>query len=97
VYAQEYQNSLVANVMGNTYTSNLSNSQIAIIENYVSNTQVLLSSRRNGDWTFYQNSMQLGQDVGYMSQFNNMGGTMTYLVNNVVGTPRLLSNLNRGS
>jgi hypothetical protein len=97
IYSQQYANSLNYNSTSGTFTSNLSNSQITIIESYVSNTQVLLSSRRNNDWNFYQNSVQLSKDVGFMSQFNNMGGTMTYLVNNLVGTPRLLSNLNSGS
>jgi hypothetical protein len=91
-YANQYANS-VANISGNL-VSNLSNSQINTIDSYLSNTQNLMMTRRTGDWSFYQNSMQLAQDVSFMQQFNNMGGTMTYLVNNVVGTPNLLNNLN---
>jgi hypothetical protein len=95
-FAQEYANSITSNVVGaNTYySSNLSNTIIATIDSYVSNTTLLLSTRRTSDWAFYRNSLQLAKDVGYMQQFSNMGATMSYLVNNVVGTPNLLSKLN---
>jgi hypothetical protein len=92
VYANQYANSL-SNTSGNV-TSNLTPTQIAVIDNYLANTQTLLNTRRTNDVSFYQNSMQLSQDIGYMQQFSNMGGTMSYLVNNLVGTPRLLANLN---
>ena len=90
-YANEYASS-VLNVSGNL-VSTLSNAEIANIQTTLANTQSLMYTRRNSDWTFYQNSLQLAQDVGFMQQFSNMGGTMTYLVNNYVGTPRLLANL----
>jgi len=93
VYANQYANSLSTNG-GGYIVSNLTPTQITTIDNYLSNTQTLLYSRRTNDVSFYQNSIQLSQDVGYMQQFNNMGGTMSYLVNNLVGTPRLLANLN---
>jgi hypothetical protein len=96
VYASQYAGSLGLDGGGNT-TSNLSNSQITTINNYLANTQSLLSTRRTGDVTFYQNSTQLAQDVGFMQQFSNMGGTMSYLVNNFVGTTRLLANLSSSS
>ena len=90
-YANEYASS-VLNVSG-SLVSTLSNAEIANIQTTLANTQSLMYTRRNSDWTFYQNSLQLAQDVGFMQQFSNMGGTMTYLVNNYVGTPRLLANL----
>lgn len=90
-YSNEYANS-VANISGNI-VSNLANSEVINIQNYLANTQVLLNTRRNGDWTFYRNSVQLAQDVGYMQQFNGVGGTASFLLANVVGTPRLLSNI----
>ena len=74
-------------------SSNLSNIIVANITTYIQNTQALLATRRTGDWTFYQNSTQLAQDVGYMQQFSNLGGTASYLVSNLVGTQALTSNL----
>ena len=100
-FADEYKNSInltsYTDEFGNTYTtytSNLPNTEIVKIQSYLSNTQNLMANRRTNDWSFYQNSVQLAQDVGFMQQFNGMGGTMSYLVNNVVGTPNLLSKLN---
>ena len=101
VFAQEYANSINAvstvdeqMVPITIYTSNLANTEIINIRNYLANTQTLMTNRRTGDWDFYHNSMQLSQDMAFMQQFNNMGGTMTYLVNNVVGTSTLVNNLN---
>lgn len=90
-YANEYANSIT--LTGNTYSSNLANSEIANIQNYITSTTNVLSTQRNQDWTFYQNSIQVSQDVGFLQQFNNMGGTMTYLVNNLVGTSSLITKL----
>jgi len=90
-YANEYANSI--SLTGNTYTSNLANSEIANIQNYITSTTNVLYNQRMQDWTFYQNSTQVNQDVGFLQQFNNMGGTMTYLVQNVVGTSSLITKL----
>jgi len=90
-YANEYANSI--SLTGNTYTSNLANSEIANIQSYITSTTNVLYNQRMQDWTFYQNSVQVSQDVSFLQQFNNMGGTMTYLVQNVVGTPSLLTKL----
>lgn len=79
---------------GYVYTSNLSNSQITVIENYLSNTQNLIYDRRMSDWNFYANSVQLSQEVQLLQEFESMGGTMTYLVENVIGTANLKSYLN---
>lgn len=99
IYANEYANSLTQSTVilpgGNvaiTYTSNLPSSEIIKIDNYVANTNTLISSRRTGDWTFYRNSVQLAKDLGFMQQFNSMGGTFTYMVKNLVGTDGLIAN-----
>lgn len=96
VYASQYDGSIGLDGGGNT-VSNLTNTQVTTIVNYLANTQSLLSTRRTGDVTFYQNSLQLAKDVGFIQQFSSMGGTMSYLVNNLVGTPRLLANLSSSS
>jgi hypothetical protein len=97
-YANEYANSISMNtdpITGNTtISSNLANSEIANIQNYITTTKNVLYNQRMQDWTFYQNSTQVSQDVAFLQQFNSMGGTMSYLVNNVVGTPSLISKIN---
>jgi hypothetical protein len=76
---------------------NVSTSNTAAICNTVSvycgNTANVLSTQRLADWSFYQNSLQVMRDTAFLQQFNAMGGTQTYLVKNLVGTPTLVSNL----
>jgi hypothetical protein len=97
-YANEYASSISMNtdpVTGNTsYVSNLANSEIINIQNYLLSTTNVLYNQRMQDWTFYQNSIQVSQDASFLQSFNNMGGTMSYLVNNLVGTPSLVSKIN---
>lgn len=92
-YANEYTNSLSLNVTTGNTTSNLANSEIANIQNYIISTTNVLYNQRIQDWTFYQNSLQVSQDASFLQSFNSMGGTMTYLVNNVIGTPSLITKL----
>jgi spore coat protein CotF len=75
-------------------TPNLSNSEIVNITNYCTNTASILNVRRTADWAFYQNSVHVSQDYGFLMQFNNMGGTSNYLINNVIGTPAFVAKLN---
>ncbi len=82
---------------GEGYTNLLPPEEIANIKSYLQNTTSQLYTRRTGDVEFYVNAVQVMQDYGYMQQFSNAGGTNTYLMKNVVGTPRLANNLNSGS
>ena len=92
-YANEYANSVGANISG-YITSNLAPSEITNIQNYLLSTTNVLYNQRMQDWTFYQNSIQVSQDASFLQSFNNMGGTMSYLVNNLVGTPSLVTKIN---
>jgi len=96
-YANEYANSISMNtdpITGNTIiSSNLPNSEIAIIQSYITSTKNVLYNQRTQDVSFYQNSLQVSQDTSFLQSFNSMGGTMSYLVNNVIGTPSLISKL----
>jgi hypothetical protein len=95
-YNTELSNSIVITTdeFGNTiYYSTLSASQISNLENYLISTASVLDTRRSEDWTFYQNSLQIAKDVAFMQQFSSMGGTQSYLVNNIIGTPALTANL----
>jgi hypothetical protein len=93
IYSEEYANSIITvfdpMTEETTYSSNLSAPEIANIESYIINTKDLLNIRRNADWTFFRNSVQVMKDNGFLQQFSSMGGTNTYLVNNVVGTDSL--------
>jgi len=78
---------------GATYICSLPAQEIANIKSYLQNTTSQMITRRTGDVTYYANAVQVMQDYGYLQQFSNAGGTNTYLMKNVVGTPRLANNL----
>ncbi len=75
------------------YYSSLTGSQVANLENYISSTTSILNTRRTQDWNFHQNSMQILEDEAFIQQFSNLGGTQSYLLNNIIGTPNLVANL----
>jgi len=95
-YSNKLADSVTANtdnVENITYSSNLSIMELANIENYCISTGDILNIRRTQDWSFYQNTLQISRDAGFLQQFNNMGGTQSYLVKNIIGTPTLVQNL----
>jgi len=92
-YASEFAGSITVDDGGNTISS-LSDSELNNIENYMDGTRVILNTRRTEDWSFYRNSLQISKDAAFLQQFNGMGGTMSYLINNVVGTDSLKQKIN---
>jgi hypothetical protein len=77
-----------------SYTSSLTPTQIENITNDISSISTLMDSRVNNDVTFFQNSQAYVKQYNSVRQFNNMGGTETDLINNYIGSPKLLSRLN---
>lgn len=49
--------------------------------------------RINGDWLFYQTSISVSRDYGFLSRFSHLSNTQTYLINNLVGTDYLKSKI----
>ena len=96
IFNTQLSNSIVIGTdeYGNTYYySTLTGSQVANLENYISSTTSILNTRRTQDWNFHQNSMQILEDEAFIQQFSNLGGTQSYLLNNIIGTPNLVANL----
>lgn len=75
------------------FTVNSSATFIQSISDYANSTMTILSDRRNQDVNFFRNSFQVMNDLGFLQQFSNMGGTQTYLVMNLIGTDSLVSKL----
>lgn len=50
-------------------------------------------NRINDDWTFYQATIQVGRDYGFLGRFSNVSNTQSYLINNLVGTDYLKSKI----
>ena len=71
----------------------ISSASVNNIIDYTKSVANVLSTRRIGDWTFYQNSMSILRDYSFLSRFTTMGGTQKYLINNLIGTDSLNSKL----
>jgi len=78
-------------VDGNTY-SNISISSINSIITNVNSLQSLLTSRRNADINFYQNSLAIIRDYQTVLTFSSVGATQNSLLQ-IVGTTKLKNDL----
>jgi hypothetical protein len=81
---------LTNGVSGNT----LSNSQVTQIVTDMTNINAFLSGRQSSDVTFFGNIINFVSNYNTTQQFTNMGETETYLCNNLIGTPKLVSRIN---
>lgn len=61
---------------------------------HINTANSMINTRRLHDWTFYQNSRQILSDYVFVTKFSNMGNTQAHLVNNLIGTDTLVTNLN---
>ena len=96
VFSNQLANSVTANtdnVDNITYSSNLTPTQLTDIQNYCLSTKDVLYTIRTLDWDFFRNSIQVMKDNAFLQQFSNMGGTQSYLVKNIIGTPSLVEKL----
>lgn len=75
---------------GNCY---LSSAQVLSISNTLNVLNTFVSYRRVSDWNFFANATSIVMDTVKLSSFNNMGNTQLYLINNLIGTNQLKSNL----
>lgn len=73
--------------------SNISYSAMNAIVSHVESMNTYISTRRTSDWSFYARSVQIIKDYNVLSRFDTMGNTQLYLVNNLIGTDRLVNNL----
>jgi len=83
-------------ILNNGVTANsLSNTVITQIISDVGNTNTYLTTRQNADITYYGNLRTFQNNYNSVKQFSNMGETQTYLLNNFIGTAKLLSRINQ--
>jgi hypothetical protein len=82
-------------ILNNAITANnLTPAQDTQINNDIANLNNLLVTRQTSDVTFFQNLEALINNYTATKQFTNLGDTETYLLNNFVGTPKLVSRIN---
>ena len=92
-------NSIVSNdyiLLTNSYngsTSNISNSAMITIRNHLETVNTLMYTRRTSDWDFFKKQKQILDDYYFVSRFNSVGNTESYLIKNYIGTDFLKNNL----
>ena len=80
-----------------TYTTKTSNLSLEVVQSMNSNVSFIIDTmdtRREHDETFYQNSRAVVADFHTVRQFTNMGETENELIQNYIGSEKLLSRLN---
>ena len=85
---------IINNSITGTGQSNLTSIQITQIASDISNTTTLLSTQRTQDVTFFNNLQTLVNNYNTTKQFNNLGQSQSYLLNNFIGTPKLQTRIN---
>jgi hypothetical protein len=84
-------------VFPNTYpilTSNLSESSLQTIFNTVNTIDSVMVTRTNHDINFYRNSNTILEEMDGLRIFTGMGETSDKLVDEFIGSPKLLSRIN---
>lgn len=71
----------------------ISTSQLTAINQRLSTFNTFLDYRRTSDWNFFANSYIIMINSIRLDKFNNIGNTQNYLIQNLIGTDRLKTNL----
>jgi len=96
---QVYANANTITVDSSTLTTviaaNTANaSAITQIQTDLTNINSHLSGRQNNDYTFYTNLKTFMANYNQVKKFSNMGETQNFLVENYIGSTKLLTRLN---
>lgn len=59
----------------------------------VNMANTMIATRRTGDWSFYTNSREILNDYIFISRFSSLGNTQSYMIQNLIGTDLLKTNL----
>lgn len=74
--------------------SNLSLSTVQTMSNNLTTINTTLATKRNNDEVYYTTSRKIANEFNELRRFNNMGATANNLVQNYVGSNKLLTRLN---
>ena len=74
-------------------TTSLTTSSINNIRSVIEVFDSFLYGRWSHDWTFYENAVKLMDDYFKMANFNDIGSTQSYLIDNIIGTDRVKTGL----
>jgi hypothetical protein len=74
--------------------SNLTLSTVQSIENTVIEIKDTMNTRREHDINFYANSKNVFSELASMGQFSQVGEVQKLLINEFIGTPKLITRIN---
>lgn len=93
-YPQTIINSIGIDPLDSSYTCNLTPTQINTIANNINAVATFMNTKLTSDVNFYNTCQAIVDDYNIVKQFSNMGDSEIYLVENLVGSNKLLSRLN---
>ena len=79
---------------GGYYSSSLSPSVVAKYTQDLANAVNYMTTHETADKTFYLNLKNMMASYNATKQYVNMGDSESYLINNFIGTPKLISRVN---
>ena len=93
---QNYANTVANSIYTQTgnYYSNLTSTQVSTISSKLIEITTFMNTKNTADVNFYINSQAVLADYNSLKGFSNMGQTQEDLINNYIGTPKLLSRIN---
>ena len=74
------------------YYSNITAANANTIMSHFATANTMLRVRREHDWDFYRNGVSIVNDYFKVDSLGRLGNTQNYLVNNLIGTDRYISN-----
>jgi len=77
-----------------TGNSTLSGAAVNVIISHIDTASNLITTRKNHDVQFFRNSAQVLNDFSEVAEFSNMGQLDTNLVDEYIGSDKLLTRLN---
>lgn len=75
-------------------SSNITLSTAQSIENTIIDIQTTMNTRREHDINFFANSQNVFSDLSTINQFSQTGEVQKMLINDFIGTPKLISRIN---
>jgi hypothetical protein len=95
VYANANTITIDSTILATVIASNTSNAAaITQIQTDLTNINSHLSGRQNNDYTFYTNLKSFMDKYNQTKKFSNMGDTQSFLIENYIGSNKLLTRLN---
>ena len=92
-------NAIAANVVTLTADNiimanpSVTSSSMNLVISHIQSCYTLMQTRQNADVNFYANSISIINDYDSVSKLNNTGVVSDSLIQNYIGTPKLISNL----